>query len=69
MEYGNLPSLDDLNKVGWEWYHQHQPNMIVTRGGARLDTVQPGELEQNLFSWTLTLCPLDRNGQVPEGCG
>jgi hypothetical protein len=65
---GKLPTLDQVKKVSKDWYSDDIPNRIDIDGEADLDTVQAGDLQNTKFLWTLTLCPLNQNGDPPPNC-
>ena len=65
---GPLPTLDQLTQVWKDWVTDGKANKIEIDGSAELKTNQPGTLANDWFKWTLTLCPLDKDGQVPPDC-
>jgi hypothetical protein len=65
---GKLPSLAEVSKVARDWYHDQKPGRIEIRGGSGLDTAEPGSLENDQLTWTLTLCPVDADDKTPPDC-
>jgi hypothetical protein len=65
---GKLPALAAITKVGKDWYYDKLPGRIDIVGTAVVDSVDPGSLEYDTYTWTLTLCPLNADGQTPPGC-
>lgn len=65
---GKLPSLAELSKVANDWINDGTPGSIDISGRADRDEARPGALFDDEFTWTLTLCPLNRDGQPPPDC-
>lgn len=65
---GRLPSKDDLERVSREWAGSHTPGRFDISGQATLETREVGRLRTRSYTWTITLCPLDKAGQVPPLC-
>jgi hypothetical protein len=68
VQRGKLPTLDQIKKVSKDWYSDDVPGRIEIDGTAKLDAVQAGDLENHEFVWTLTLCPLNQDGNPPPDC-
>ena len=65
---GKLPSLETLNKVVDDWIQEDKPGSIEIDGSATLNVNEPGSLTDNSYNWTLTLCPLNTDGETPPNC-
>ena len=65
---GKLPLKAELERVAREWTADHTPGRFVIVGSAHLDTVEPGRLRDHRYVWTLTLCPMDKDGVTPPDC-
>lgn len=65
---GKLPSLQKITQVADDWFNKGIPGKIEIDGGATLNEARLGFLQTNRYAWTLTLCPLDRDGNPPPGC-
>jgi hypothetical protein len=57
-----------LNKVVDDWVQEDKPGSIEIDGTATLNTIQPGSLTDATYNWTLTMCPLNSDGETPPGC-
>jgi hypothetical protein len=68
MTKGKLPTLDVISKVAKDWYYDKVSGRLEITGSASVDTVAPGDLENSEFSWTLTLCPENADGETPPDC-
>jgi hypothetical protein len=65
---GKLPIKGVIEGVARDWATEHKPGRVVIQGSARLSTVEPGRLRNRSYAWTLTLCPMDRDGNTPPLC-
>jgi hypothetical protein len=65
---GTLPSKEAIEQVSTDWVVDHKPGRFDIKGTARLDQDEPGFLRHRSYSWTLTLCPMDKDGNTPPGC-
>jgi hypothetical protein len=65
---GTLPSKADIERVAREWTTDHKPGRFDIKGGALLRIVRPGTLRDRGYTWTLTLCPMDKDGNTPPLC-
>lgn len=66
--YGPVPPLAAMQKVADDWLHDARPGQIDIDGGVTRNMNQPGTLVSDAYLWTLTLCPLDKDGKTPPGC-
>jgi hypothetical protein len=65
---GKLPPLATLTKVYFDWATDGIAGKIEIKGSADLQYSRPGTLINDYFDWTLTMCPLNKDGQPPPGC-
>jgi hypothetical protein len=65
---GLMPPLADLWKVSDDWTHDKKPGKVEIDGHAELYQNVPGGLKDYRFTWTLTLCPLNKDGEPPPNC-
>jgi hypothetical protein len=68
VTHGKLPSLEALNKVADDWVQDEKPGSIEIDGSATLNVNGAGNLTNNSYNWTLTLCPLNSDGETPPNC-
>jgi hypothetical protein len=57
-----------LTKVYFDWATDGIAGKIEIKGSADLQYSRPGTLINDYFDWTLTMCPLNKDGQPPPGC-
>ena len=65
---GKLPSLEALNKVADDWVQEDKAGSIEIHGTATLSFNGSGNLTDKNYDWTLTLCPLNSDGETPPNC-
>jgi hypothetical protein len=65
---GTLPSNEDIQRVAREWTSDHKAGRFDITGTAHRNTSEVGRLRNHSYSWTLTLCPMDKDGATPPGC-
>jgi hypothetical protein len=68
MTLGKLPPLATLTKLANDWSLDGKPGKIEIDGRADLNQSQPGNLTNDSYAWTLTICPLNKDGQPPPDC-
>lgn len=68
VKAGPMPPLDQLKQVYTEWATDGLPDKIEIEGSAELKVNQAGTLIDDSFEWTLTLCPLNKDDEVPPDC-
>jgi len=66
--FGTLPTRDALQKVWDDWARDGKAGQLDIDGDATRNVNQQGQLVEDAYLWTLTLCPVDKDGKIPPGC-
>ena len=65
---GALPALGDLQDVSNAWRSEQRPGRIEITGTVTFNRNEPGSFVRASYTWTLTLCPINSDGDVPPNC-
>jgi hypothetical protein len=68
IKRGRAPSRETLASVWTHWVSDGTPDKVTITGSAEWKFNVPGTLVDDWFDWTLTLCPVTKDGDTPPDC-